>query len=302
MHISPFLAHIFLIPLLASAAVIPRQASTSTVYKFSTSGAWIENLASRSNGQLLLTRFDAPELWSLDLSTKTTAKVATFTGSTCTAGITEVSPDVFAVVTGNYSQAGGNKPGTWGVWKVNFTGTTPQASVVKMIPESVMFNGLTTLDNDTVLIGEGKGSVYRLSISNGNYSTAIQDAAMAPPSSAPVPIGIDGLKYYSGYVYFTNIFKNTFNKVQVDSTGKAMGAATTILTVQTGDDFSFGPDGSAYIAANGNVAKVTSAGKLSTVASVASGTSTTFGRTAKDNSTLYVGTSVGSVVSVAISS
>lgn len=283
---------------LASAAVIERQSTVSTVFKFTSPGVSAENIAVRPSGQLLVTFMDATQLYSIDPTTKVGTKLLTFSKATASAGITEVLPDVYAVVTGNYS-AGSNKAGTWGVWKVDLTGTTPTASVVKIFSDSTMFNGITTLNNDTVLIGEGKGSVIRLSISTGDSSTAIQDASMAPPASAPIPLGIDGVRYYNGTVYFTNIFKNTFSKVPVDATGKATGAVVPIFTNNQADDFTFGPDGSAYIAGSGKLLKVTPDGKVSTFATISGPTAAAFGRTEKDKNTLYVTTS-GSVVSVPI--
>ncbi|TVY68894.1 hypothetical protein LSUE1_G009416 [Lachnellula suecica] len=285
---------------LASGAVISRQ-TTSTIFKFSSPGVSAENIAIRPSGQLLVTFMDAAQLYSIDPSTKTGTKLVTFPGFTSTAGITEVSPDVFAVVAGNYSGSGGNKAGSWAIWKVDLTGAAPKTEVVKRFADSTMFNGLTTLNNDTVLIGEGKGSVIRLSISNGSSSTAIQDASMAPPSSAPIPLGIDGVRYFNGTVYFTNIFKNTFSKVPVDATGKATGAVVPIWTNNLGDDFTFGADGSAYVAGSGKLLKVTADGKVSTAATISSPTSCAFGRGSADKGILYV-TSSGSVVSVPISS
>lgn len=246
---------------------------------------------------------DAAQLYSIDPVTKTGTKLpVTFTGSTSCSGITELTPDVFAVVTGKYS-GGKNTAGSWAIWKVDFTSGAPVASLVKTFADSTMFNGLTTLNNDTVLIGEGKGSVIRLTISSGESSTAISDASMAPPSSAPIPLGIDGLRYYNGTVYFTNIFKNTFSKVPVDGTGKATGAITTIWSNNLADDFTFAPDGSIYVAGSGKVLKVAPDGKtISTAFSISSPTSAAFGRTEKDKGTLYVTTSSGSVASVVISS
>ncbi|OCL04744.1 NHL repeat-containing protein, partial [Glonium stellatum] len=279
---------------LALAAVIERQSTSTTVYKFSGGGTQAENLAVRPNGQLLVTFMDTNQLWSLDPASKSANKIVTFSGTSSTAGITEVTPDVYAVIAGNYSFQGGNKAGSWGIWKVDMTGSSPKASVVKIIPESGMFNGLTTLDNDTVLIGDGaKGAVYRLSMSTGAYSIVIQDASMTPPASAPVPIGIDGVRYRNGYVYFTNIFKNTFSKVQVDSNGKATGTITQIWTNSTPDDFTITSDGTAYVASSGTIFKVTSDGKAAKIASVASATSCAFGRTEKDKNMLYVTSSSG---------
>ncbi|KAF2836480.1 hypothetical protein M501DRAFT_939684 [Patellaria atrata CBS 101060] len=286
---------------LVSAAVIQRQAAPVTVYKFSSGAVWAEGLAARSNGQLIVSFFDKAELWTLDPSTKKATKLASIAGSTCTGAITEISPDVFAGVVGQFSFAGGNKPGSWSVWKADFTGATPQVSILKAIPEAGMLNGITTLGNDTLLVADAlKGSVYRLSVSTGAYSVAIQDATMTPPAGGAM--GIDGIRYANGFIYYTNVFKNTFHKAAVDMTGKLMGAISTIWSNNSSDDLAIGSDGAAYVAAAGKnqIVKVTADNKVSTVASAQSPTTVVFGRGATDMNTLYIATSSGSILSVPV--
>ena len=296
MHFS--FAGALLIGSLASAAVVKRQSAATTVYTFS-GRASLEGIGARTNGQLVVSRMDSADIYNIDPAAKSSTKLTTLTGVTSAAAITEISPDVFAVVGGQYGGAGGAKAGSWGVFKIDVTGATPKVTTIKMIPESVMFNGLTTLNNDTLLIGEGKGKVYRLSVSTGEYSVAIDDATMAPPSSAPIPLGIDGVRYSDGFVYYTNIFKNAFYKVAVDATGKATGTPTAIWTNIQADDMAFGPDGLAYVAASGKVLRVGKDGKTTTIASV-SGTACAFGRSEKDKNTLYVVSGSGTVYSVPV--
>ncbi len=291
---------------LASAGLIERQASAS-IYKFSSS-AWIEGMATRSNGALLLNRLDVPELWNFDPSTKAASKLVSFTGVTSGAGILEIAPDVFIAVVGNFSTKSiSNKAGSWGVWKVDLTGSTPNAEVLKMAPDSGFWCGITKYDNDTVLIADaGKGAIIKLSISTGDYSTLLADPLMKAPANAVVDEGIHGIKYSDGYVYFTNTFGNTFNKIKIDTTtGKTSGSVIPILAgLQGPEDFVIGPDGSAYIPelSKSVVIKVTADGKQSTVASASSCGTCSFGRGALDKSTLYISTSNGAVFSAAITS
>lgn len=76
---------------LASAALLERQAVPTSIYTFSGSGAWIEGMAVRSNGHLLLNRLDVAELWDVDPVTKTGTKLLSFPGAKSMAGITEVT-------------------------------------------------------------------------------------------------------------------------------------------------------------------------------------------------------------------
>lgn len=170
---------------LASAAAIDKRQSTTQVYKFSSPRS-AEGIATRSNGQVLVTFMDKAEMWAIDVAAKKASKIASFTDCTCSAAITEIGPDVFAVVAGQYGGSGGNKPGSWGIWKVDFTSGSPVTSLIKKVPESGFWNGLTTLNNDTILIGDAsKGAVWRMDVNTGAYSMAIQDTTMAPSGSLP---------------------------------------------------------------------------------------------------------------------
>jgi hypothetical protein len=165
---------------LVSAAAIEKRQSTTQIYKFS-SPTSAEGIAVRSNGQILVSFFDKGEMWSVDPATKKGTKVATFTDATCSAGIVEIAPDVFAVVAGQYGFSGGNKAGSWGIWKVDFTSGTAATSLIKKVPESGFFNGLTNFNNGTILIGDAsKGAVWTMNVNTGAYSQVIQDATMVP--------------------------------------------------------------------------------------------------------------------------
>jgi uncharacterized protein (DUF2141 family) len=184
MRVSTLLTQILSLASLVSAAAVHKRQSTTQVYKFS-SPTSAEGIAVRSNGQVLVSFFDKAELWTVDPATKKATKLVSFAGATCSAGITEIAPDVFAVVAGQFSFGGGNKAGSWAIWKVDFTSGTAVASILKAVPESGFFNGLTTLDNSTILIGDAsKGAVWRMNVQTGAYSIAIQDALMNPAANA----------------------------------------------------------------------------------------------------------------------
>ncbi|CAJ2510823.1 Uu.00g064480.m01.CDS01 [Anthostomella pinea] len=310
------------LPPLVLAIFEARRGSQQTFFKFTQSGAWVENLAVRSNGDLLVTRFDAPELWSINTSTKEATKVVAFDGDLQTSGITEIADDVFAVITGNFSMATGTTVGSWGVQKVDFTtgSNTPEVSTIKTMPEAEFLNGLTVLDEDTLLVGDmQRGLIYRLTISTGEYGIAVQDASMAPVADAPIAAGVDGLRYHDGFVYFTNIFGKTLNRIPLDTTDKAtagvvgsvwglaeysLGAIENIWQGTSADDLTFGADGSMYVATNSDngVVRITADGKRKEIASVTGSTSCVFGRTEADRDVLYVAGSDGAITSIRISS
>jgi sugar lactone lactonase YvrE len=295
MRFSSLLVETLSLTSLVSASVIKRQA-VSQVYKFS-SPVSAEGIAVRSNGELIVSFFDGSAIYTVDPATKKATNIGSLTGVTCSAAITEVSPDIFAVVGGKYS-GGRNTAGSWAVWKLDFTGATPKISQVKQVAESGMWNGITTLNNDTVLVADAlKGSIFKVSISTGESSVVIQDATMAPPSG--MPMGIDGVKLYNGTLYFTNIFKNSFYKVPIDAvTAKTTGTITPIWTNIQGDDMAMGPDGSLYVATSGKITKVGADGKPATFATVAGATAAAIGRGETDKNTLYVTQNNGGISAV----
>ncbi|KAE8443605.1 hypothetical protein EG329_001538 [Mollisiaceae sp. DMI_Dod_QoI] len=288
-QLSPFWGSLSLILHLTSlnsfvsaAPIIPRQSAATQVVRLTS----IENLAVRSNGQILATNMNSPNLYAVDPVAKTSTTAVVISGGVGLSGIGEVTPDVFAVI-GQNGKA---------IYKVDFTGGTAKATLIKAITEASNLNGLAVLNNNTILVSDaGKGNVYRFDFTSGAYSVAITDPTMTP--SGGIPFGIDGLKYKDGVVWYTNIFKNSFYKVPVDATGKATGAVTALWTNLMGDDLCFGPNGKIYVATNtgkNSVVEVDPAvGKPTTVATLSGPTSCGFGRTDKDKDVVYIGASGG---------
>ena len=222
---------------------------------------------------------NSANLYSVDPVAKTSSTAIQVTGASGLSGIGEIAPDVFAIIGGK------------GIYKVDFTGASPKSSLIKTITEASNLNGLAVFNETTVLVADaGKGNVYRFNTATGEYSVALSDPTMAPSGS--IPFGIDGIKYSNGTVWYTNIFKNSFHKIPVDTTGKATAAVTTLWTNLMGDDLCIGPNGKIYVATNGknSVVEVDPAvGKPNAVATVTGSTSCAFGRTEKDKNVIYIG-------------
>lgn len=107
-------------------------------------------------------------------------------------------------------------------------------------------------------------------------------------------MGIDGIRYANGSIYYTNIFANKFYKMPVDSEGKKTGSATQIWGNQMADDMYVTDEGVAYVAASSGIQRVTADGKVKNVASIRSGTAVT---ASADKSTLFVAGSDGVISS-----
>jgi hypothetical protein len=61
---------------------------------------WVENIAVRSNGKILVTLINKPQVWQIDTARKSAELVHEFSDAISAMGIAEYGNDVFAVVSG----------------------------------------------------------------------------------------------------------------------------------------------------------------------------------------------------------
>ncbi|RFU35789.1 hypothetical protein B7463_g582, partial [Scytalidium lignicola] len=185
------------------------------VYEFPNE-TYVENLAVRSNGQIIMSAVTEPNLYMIDpLIGGVPAIVYTFPEVIGLSGIAEYKPDVFAVITGNYTLATANAvQGSWSVWSVDLNGISlgpnntltslPKVEKITTIAEAIFLNGMSILSESdgTVLIGDvAAGDIWRLSISSGESEIAIQNNFTAPALAPPFSnAGVDGLRIRDGFL------------------------------------------------------------------------------------------------------
>lgn len=310
---------------LASSSA-PSVKSVRTLFEFPKQ-SYIENLAVRSNGQILISDLSTSQLYLFDPSVPGPSQpvvVHDFTESLGLAGIAEYQPDVFAVISGNSSFTSDiPSAGTWNVWSVDLRGVGISSShgkpgltsppVVKNIAHvkpAQFLNGISVLSqkDQTLLVGDVNGGViWNLDIKTGHYEVAINNTFTqlyaSPPFSAS---GVDGVHVRDNSVYFTNFGNGTFNKMPINSDGTSAGPVTTIAHIKGPldqyDDFTFDCDGNAFVVTGGgNTIELISAdgkrqvyfaGNLNSTA-IAEPTSCAFGRGPHDKNVLYVVTAGG---------
>ncbi|KAL0258216.1 hypothetical protein SLS55_007389 [Diplodia seriata] len=289
----------------ASSNLCARETSSRMVYQFE-DGTWVENLAIRQNGNLLVDLVDRPEIYQIDPNGNGSSPslVYRFSGVTSVFGIAEISTDVFTVVTGNFSLSTfAATQDSFGVYQVDLSGSETGVKKIADLPEAEFLNGMTTLNSNSVLVSDSQaGVVYRVDIATGEYELVLDDATMKPPSNASIPIGVNGIRILGGYLYYQNLFAKLFCRVAIDSTtGKPTGPYETLATNAYADDFAITDQAVAY-AANGfenEILKITTAGSVEVVAGsltstlVEGATSAMFGKTSQDSSVLYVTTGGG---------
>ncbi|KAJ4152148.1 hypothetical protein NW765_017657 [Fusarium oxysporum] len=278
-----------------------------SVYQFSNPN-WIENIAVRSNGNLLLTMLTTPELYQLREAQGPSPQlelVHSFDSLTGLMGIAETTQDTFIVAGGNFSSPGVGVPGTFSVWEIKICGRRPEVSKVVDIPEAVFLNGVVanSLIMDEVLIADSSlGKVFKVNVKEKKYQVAIKLPEMAPPANAAIQLGINGVHIQNGFLYWTNTLLNTFFRVRITTNGTvAVGARVeTVATPPSSlDDFALDRKGTSWVTTNGNnsVLAISPNGKSVVVAgsiselTVAGATAAAFGRTPQDRDILYVVTS-----------
>ncbi|EHK21558.1 uncharacterized protein TRIVIDRAFT_192046 [Trichoderma virens Gv29-8] len=300
---------------------------TYLIYEFP-NDTWVENIAARSNGELLLSIVGKPQLFAIDPSAPSPRQpvlIHEFTGFLDVFGIAEYQTDKFAVLTGNFSlETGDLGIGSWAVWSVDLTGVEislqdgdtvsfpgPKITKITDIPAAHFLNGLSLLspEQQTLLIGDiNAGVIYRLDIGSGDYEIVLNDTFTAPVPTPPFPIsGVDGLHVRNGSeLFFSNFGKQQLYKVAINEDGTPAGpvvtVANTLSTLDEYDDFTFDCDGNIFITTGGgnSIEKISTdglqqviiAGNVNSTA-LAEPTSCVFGRGLNDRNVLYVVTGGG---------
>ncbi|USW58616.1 Putative six-bladed beta-propeller, TolB [Septoria linicola] len=283
-------------------------------------GTWIENLAIRSNGKILVTLLSAPEVWQIDPVNPGPAElIYRFPQALSALGIAEVQPDVFAVAVGNITvETIASTPGSYSAWLINLSQQQQgkQAKCVSKItdlPQAAFLNGVSVLsqkENVVLLADSAQGLIYQLNAQTGASKIWLDDPALKPNNSIAVKSGINGLRVHEGYAYFTNTFSSpVLGRVQISSAGGPAGPVQTIVgqpPYETNigdhaDDFTFDSSGNVWLATNpsNSIVKIESGGRVSVEvggvddSTVAGVTALAFGRTSRDRKALYATTNGG---------
>ena len=262
----------------ATPLIPPGDALLRTIYQFP-NNTWVENLAMRSNGNLLVTLIQSAEIWEINpnIDSPHAHLVFRFPDAISVLGIAEVEPDVFAVNVGNWSDVSDSpQVGSWGIWGVDLRGRNKHATVCKTedhcyatakkigdIPEAVFLNGLSVLPrspNVLMVADSGAGVIYRFDWRTGEYSTAIDNSALKPNQSIPIKLGVNGIRIDASApeaLYATNSLKRpTFFRIPINPRdGSQVGSVKVIVDSPpfqenegaAADDFALGDNGYAWI-------------------------------------------------------
>ena len=184
-----------------------------------------ENLAVRSNGQILATTaFPSALLWYIDpLSIRPPVLLQNFTSLTATLGITELQPDMFYVV-----GTGTDSPGS--IFSVDMRPflvlpngtifTSPVINEIGSLPSAIALNGMTRLhmnDHFVLIADTVLGGVWKFDVENGESDLIIQDSSMRGPQNKTsfAGFGINGLRTQNNTLFYTNSGAQTMYKMPV---------------------------------------------------------------------------------------
>ncbi|KAJ4381413.1 hypothetical protein N0V86_003764 [Didymella sp. IMI 355093] len=299
----------------ASTSSVP---ALSTVYQFPAgSGAWVENIAERPNGQLLITRMFTPELWLIDPSTGSAQLVYSFPDANSVTGITPTgNADEFAVAVGNVDGATFTpEAGSWSTWKVRLHGSKATASLITKLPKAKFLNGMGFFhagkSKGLLITDSVVGGIWAVDLATGANSLALQDDTMLAPAGATFAVGIDGFRIKGKSIYYTVFAGGVLRRIDVEFPSAADLAAGTATLKQTAveelantggafDDLDVAADGTVYVTTNpeNTVVKVAATGGKPTLVAgnigslaLAGASSALFSKVAAN--VLYVTTSGG---------
>lgn len=298
---------------MAESTVLDPELPSKVLHQFPLP-TWIENLAVRSNGELLLTILTSPELYLVNPSDpKEAVLVNKFDEVLALNGIIEVKEDVFYVAGGNYNAATfSNEAGSYFVWEVDMTSfnskdSNSKAKIKKIVhlTDAGLPNGMELFSKEEgkILIADcDVGLVWKVDVNDGKVEKIIEVDEMKPPTPPALPIGINGLKVRDGYLYWSNTGLQLFCRIKIDAEGKATGPVEILERNILIDDFVLDKKGCAWLTTHGlntlAVVKpggggvITAAGRIDKL-TVAGGTACQFGRTSSDSDILYFVTTGG---------
>ena len=155
-------------------------------------------------------------------------------------------------------------------------------------------------DTGVVLVADaGKGIVWRVDTTSGEYTIAIKDNLFLA-DNPQIPLGVDGIHILDGTLYFTNLAADLLGKVALTANGSAAGPVQNITTKLTiPDDFEVAADGTVYVVGDNTLWRVSPKGKVDVLAGGAAdvtlegATAAQLGRTVEDEDVLYISTNGG---------
>jgi hypothetical protein len=296
-------------------------------------GTFLENIAVRANGTLLVSSMLHGEIFFLDPNAEdphsTLKKVHTFVtestfvedegardygSGTLSEAIVEDprNNDQFYTFSGKHG-----KTGSWAVFKIDMHLFERDGKVivdkVADVPWALWLNGATFIPGTSKLVVADslQGQLISCDVDSGDVKVWLEDPLLAKITDRPPWPGVNGVQCYRGHIFLTSSDRALLVRAQIStSTGEYTQNSLKVMAEGVaGDDLAFDVGGNAYVTTNPqqtvlmfpriglNDAEMTAerfivAGGWES-AETAGPTAVAFGRTEKDNSSIYVVTTGG---------
>ena len=246
-------------------------------------GTFLENIAVRSNGHILVSDMLSGTIHHLDPHApnpqSTITKIHSFplppaaetasiedqhvssdygTGMTGEAIIEDPRPgksDIFYTFSGQHG-----RPGTWAVYALDMRSfspsyDSPQTPVCKIaaVPHAVWLNGGTFLPGTSKLLmaESALGQLVRCDVDTGAISIWLDDPLLGKMTDRPPYPAANGVQYFRGRVFVTNSDRGLLLCAKVGEDGEYVPDSLAVLAEGLlGDDLAFDSEGAAYIATN----------------------------------------------------
>lgn len=246
--------------LLALASAAQAAYSVDLVYQFPNYLQWIENMAMRSNGNILITTFDHAHVYELDPNSGSEPKlIAQLPNADASIGIAEIAPDIFAVEAGYLNRSDYHLEGTGRIDILDFScplsNGLPKITTVASYPQASLPNGMDSLPlAPHILLSADSitGTIYRINTVTGHVEVAFQDKQLAPtPNPDPFLnlLGVNGLKVYKSYLYVTSSGGQFMGRYRIDAWGNPLSALEILVrypTPRSPDDFVVAKNGTIF--------------------------------------------------------
>ncbi|KAK4247493.1 hypothetical protein C7999DRAFT_32040 [Corynascus novoguineensis] len=200
----------------AAGASVGAQPPIRNIHTFP-KNTFIENIAVRSNGSLLVTSMSVPTLFTINpsLSDPDASVLPTFPNATGISGIAETAPDRLRPCDRHLGP--GQHPYS----------PFSSGSALSRPPNSTILNGLAPHPSKRNLLlaaDSARGALWRVDLATGAHAVVLESDLLKPTGTAPgTHLGVNGLRAGTdGYVYFTNSAQGFLGRVKVDQNGEGV--------------------------------------------------------------------------------
>jgi hypothetical protein len=230
--------------------VSTQTAKLTTVAQFPV-GYFLENVAVRADGSMLVTAMNKKELWYIPAPTQgaPVQPLLLHTFDQPPYDMVEPEPNVFYIDTSNYLTNHDSSLQRIDLRHWESGMPVPVQTVLKFPSPVSWLNGTVLLSPHVIAVADsGAGLIWRVDLSaDGSKATArvwLKDPSMGPTRSSllikPPQPGVNGVKYdnQTHYLYYTSTARRLVMRVQVDPTTLGpIGAPELVASGHQWDDF-----------------------------------------------------------------